>query len=1298
MKKLISSLFVAAVAAVSFGENLYRTQVDGGEWQYWETLADAVNNSISKSDTSIKTVVIELLKDDSTTWTTAILLGRNGSTGGYSDRTCRIRSSTEGGSTTRYTLKRAAAACFRASMPSFDRISVSFENIVIDGGAVWTDPDDPSSMVNTGVGAGQLFSNNGTYRATWTFGDGVTIRNVETASNSGVFCFPGVNSPITLNLLAGSRIENCRGAAVVLMDRQLMSLNIDGVVITGCGVTVDDTGLLHLRNSVQSASFAYGAKTLRNATITDNYIKSSAAVRFSGEFELDVSGLTTIADNVNAKGEAADLSIGAASTLKVDQALDGGSRIGIVSAAVPEIGAKFGEIGEELAIDGGAFFWDGNGEEARRFGRQNGADLVWQAGKPSVIEYEAKGYEGLASGTNNYISVKVTNLDGYEYEIKYSLEKEGEYTAEPIGISTVGTNEVWFAIESEGCQSVTNSEKIILHDPASYHYRTQVDGGEWTYRKTLSDVAGVISQQCCVARTSTINVELLNDDDDSFCKVIRLGYTKSGATSYQDRYVNFRSSTEGDGTARFRIRKAAVAAMFENACHGMNTYFTFSNIILDGGAAWADSDDFASTANTGVGAGAFFPLENGTYCTHVILSTNCVLRNFQTGNNGLIYASSVRAHSVTMEGNALVTDCRGGCFVFLGRGTPSLCLKSGTITRCGGGSSGLIHIEASSTTLSYPWGTRELSDFVITNNLVASGAAVTADVYSEYRISGATRVCANYLAGTDTPANVKVVKDPGLIVASSLTGGAETIGVAFGTGALGERFAVLADGVDETTFTGADVFAYDSDDATVARKGELSGRDLVWTEGTVRKISYEPSPDWDGYADGKTHAAAVRVLAPETAVVTYALDPAGPWSTELPDTTLPGAYTVHYRIEAPGCKTVSGSQQVVVYDESYVPEMKCRTRVDGGEWTYQPDFVTACSVVSQQNYFATAWTVDIELMCNQTMDGMVQLGFVKSGTSKHTSGRTVNIRTRSDNGQRYTLTRTTDSAKFYLTVHGEKTAYNFSNIVLDGGAEWTNEDDISDLTNEGVALSGNFFSCVGSSYSQWVALGEGAVMRNFDLSGGCLMAMTGVAYDKFRMESGSLVTDCRGGTFVDWQRHTGHLELVGGLLTRCSTGTKPNLFALSTSKATLTPGYPHGSHLVGGDFTMTSNAVGSAGYAFSCDMYCLFGVGERAVVRDNLRADGTAANVYAGGTSNLCLSAAFEKGADVGVRIAGVKPGKGVEFGLATGFEDDGNVTSLHPSAANGLFADEKPRYRGAIRNEKLVWMPPQSGLMLMVR
>ena len=850
MKKLISSLFVAAFAAVSFGENLYRTQINDGEWQYWETLADAVNNSISKSDTSIKTVVIELLKDDSTTWTTEILLGRNGSTLGYSDRTCRIRSSTEGGSTTRYTLKRAAAAaCFRASMPSFDRISVSFENIVIDGGAVWTDPDDPSSMANTGVGAGQLFSNNGTYRATWTFGDGVTVRNVETSGNSnsgGVLNFPGANSPITLNLLAGSRIENCRGAAVIMMYRQLMSLNIDGCVITKCGVTVDSVGLLYLYNHVQSASYAYGAKTLRNATITDNYIKSSAAVRFSGEFELDVSGLTTIADNVNAKGEAADLSLGATSTLKVDQALDGGSRIGIVSAAVPEIGAKFGEVGEGLAVDGEAFFWDGNSGETWCFGRQDGTDLVW-------------------------------------------------------------------------------------------------------------------------------------------------------------------------------------------------------------------------------------------------------------------------------------------------------------------------------------------------------------------------------------------------------------------------------------------------------------------TEGAARKISYEAF-DWDGYADGKTHSAVVKVIAPETAVTYYALDPSGPWSTELPDTTQPGAYTVHYRIEAPNCGTVTGSRQVVAYDESYVPEMKCRTRVDGGEWTYQPDFVTACSVVSQQNYVGTAWTVDIELMCNQTMDGTVQLGFYKSGTSKHTSGRTVNIRTRSDNGQRYTLTRTTDSAKFYLTVHGEKTAYNFSNIVLDGGAEWTNEDDVSDLANGGVALSGNFFSCVGNSYSQWVVLGEGAVLRNFDLSGGCLMAMTSVAYDKFRMESGSLVTDCRGGTFVDWQRHTGHLELVGGLLTRCSTGTKPNLFALSTSKATLPPSYPHGSHLVGGDFTMTSNAVGSAGYAFSCDMYCLFGVGERAVVRDNLRADGTAANVYAGGTSNLCLSAAFEKGADVGVRIAGVKPGKGVEFGLATGFEDGDDVTTRHPNAAYGLFADEKPRYRGAVKDEKLVWTPRQNGLLLMVQ
>ena len=220
MKKLMAGVFAAVVAAVSFADNAARVSLDNGEtWTEYETLDAAMkqiwtgqdSNGHPEKSPEQRFWILELLRDCTFSDGASTELWR------YNNIDVTIRSNPESGQ--RYEMKRTAASSkirWKCGNLWHKGMKLRFENVIIDGGTVWTNPIDPAAdeatnLASTGVDAGILLEEEQTRGV--VFGSGCVVRNAKGASGSSVISFKQDGSDSDqICFEKGSHVTGIRGA------------------------------------------------------------------------------------------------------------------------------------------------------------------------------------------------------------------------------------------------------------------------------------------------------------------------------------------------------------------------------------------------------------------------------------------------------------------------------------------------------------------------------------------------------------------------------------------------------------------------------------------------------------------------------------------------------------------------------------------------------------------------------------------------------------------------------------------------------------------------------------------------------------------------------------------------------------------------------------------------------------------------------------------------------------------------------------------------------------------------------
>lgn len=201
----------------------------------------------------------------------------------------------------RRVLKRVKGACITLQPTEMKATAVKIENLIVDGGAAWTDPGDFGSTACSGVKTADLFVT-GYFPAGWqqdvygilTLGAGATVRNVNAAS--AVLHPTSENYAGTIVMLAGSEIVDCRGECpIVGAFGNGGQIQLNGGVITRClgSVVVQRNGVLQ---PAEIGAVTIVSNRVGTAALGQTSAGNNGYFKFTG-------GVTVIRDNFTAGNE-----------------------------------------------------------------------------------------------------------------------------------------------------------------------------------------------------------------------------------------------------------------------------------------------------------------------------------------------------------------------------------------------------------------------------------------------------------------------------------------------------------------------------------------------------------------------------------------------------------------------------------------------------------------------------------------------------------------------------------------------------------------------------------------------------------------------------------------------------------------------------------------------------------------------------------------------------------------------------------------------------------------------------------
>ena len=607
MKKLLVGVCAAVAAAVSFAGS-FEVSNDGGEsWTAYETLNAAVAAAEDKG-------IVELTAD--ATWSGEISV---------ENKRVTIRSRGE----TPFVLTRAdTTACFKVqqtdtAIPSdldfsmapgdaggkryMPRTTVTFARMIVDGGAVWLDKDDPTNVSNGGLEAGGCLATmisdgtstewNRKLLAGVTLENGATVRNYATddkyllASSAGNASF---------YMRSGSKVVDCRGKSGLLMGYEHSGaerLEIEGAV-SGCYAS--STPIFNIR-SRQGETFHF----FRNATISGNWVgnETDGAVycycQMGGKFGIEgatiIDGNFCSADtpcNIRTYNGAANASFEPHKAVVLVGPLTGNAKIGVRTGRLQDftgVGMAFG-IANYIGDDAGEgkIFCDGNPVEGR--------DLA------------------------------------------------AEVSAEPE--AATGTL-VW---KDNGAHQ---------DDPAPAKFRYSLDGGQtWqdSSSQFLDDCGGIFGATAAAAEdvgaAEDRIVELLANTKLTKVLGANKSFTlRSGAGGPYKLTINSNASTIDAGFRPYAAVQSEMAVVV-------------SNIVLDGGVFWKNAFDVTKPFADNIAS--YNPPKGGTvfntssYGGALTFGEGAEIRNFSIASgSGFVFAGTGYNNKVVVKPGAVFHDNRG---------------------------------------------------------------------------------------------------------------------------------------------------------------------------------------------------------------------------------------------------------------------------------------------------------------------------------------------------------------------------------------------------------------------------------------------------------------------------------------------------------------------------------------------------------------------------------------------------------------------------------------------------------------
>lgn len=650
MKKLMMACVAACAAVSAWAESaLYRVRLDGGEWQMAATIADA-KAIVDAAWSTVGKVEFELLADDAATWSSTIQFYQTTQVA----KDIVIRSCSDGSACYRLTRTAATARFSLTSANGKADQRIRFENIIIDGGAVWTNPEVPWDATCTGVGAGYVFDIGGSVGNYVILGKGTTVENC-TFNANGVI---NVSGGKLFRIENGATVQSCRGGS-------------NSICVRMSGGAIEIDGGIFCNNYSKWDTLWLCAPTIKDAIVANNYI-GTATTRFAVTLnnkdsdKVKVLGSTVIRDNFyrnSSTGALALQNVGCDVELAGD--LTENARIGVFTGG-GVVDAQFGISDSTEFAGANRLRWDGNAGGVCRVGAITpDGKLVWADGEPDEIVYEANDCEAFADGDSYGISVNVSAPK--KHEITYSTTQSGPYVAEQPKFTDEGEHTVWYRITAKGCPEVSGSQKVVLNhiDLTDILYRTRVGNGAWSYWKTLQAAVGEVNKSSGADR----DLQLMADDAVSLNALITLAPAGPDAAAaptvricsvpWAERPYRVKRLVASSG-AKLQIYPQTRAAVT----------IVFTDIVFDGGAVWTNPDDLLDTGNTGLN-----PSTSGADSTVIEYTGNTqgpclvefgdgfVLENCTYGANGAIryYTySSVNGQRLRISGTATFRNNRGG--------------------------------------------------------------------------------------------------------------------------------------------------------------------------------------------------------------------------------------------------------------------------------------------------------------------------------------------------------------------------------------------------------------------------------------------------------------------------------------------------------------------------------------------------------------------------------------------------------------------------------------------------------------
>ena len=251
-------------------------------------------------------------------------------------------------------------------------------------------------------------------------------------------------------------------------------------------------------------------------------------------------------------------------------------------------------------------------------------------------------------------------------------------------------------------------------------------------------------------------------------------------------------------------------------------------------------------------------------------------------------------------------------------------------------------------------------------------------------------------------------------------------------------------------------------------------------------------------------------------------------------------------------------------------------------------------------------------------------------------GRT-NLKLTSGEGGPYRVKRTAEAGTLRVMDGTKVGQLTVSNLILDGGAVWTNpfadcekEDDF--LANTGIVGTDHFITGGGNEVSlpeggkltskgQTITLGEGTVIENVACASGKHVLLVNT-WCPTTLGAGAVIRDCRSESIVSTGWGGPQFYLDGGTITGCFS---KNLRGVVGATHTSTTQY-----LKGG--TITGNVVTEVGVMRIDGNYSKLGLGGSSaplIVKDNLHPDKTLASVVVASTDRLKICGALAAGSCV---------------------------------------------------------------------